>query len=79
MYAEIDYDIIVLNKSFVDLIGNYSRPDLFTLDVDGREKTHVLYHHDGRKSMKREKVGGIVKKVERDDRLHLSASVYKYV
>ena len=44
VYAEINHDLIALNKSFVDLVGHYSRPDLFTLVVDDRAKSHVVYH-----------------------------------
>ena len=72
VYAEVNQDMIALNKSFVDLIGHYSRPDLFTLMVDDRAKKHVVYqpHEDGRhltnghaagESMK---VKGFMKKVD---------------
>jgi hypothetical protein len=74
VYAEIDHDLIALNKSFVDLVGHYSRPDLFTLVVDDRTKTQVVYLDDRGKTMNGDKVGkdkyrsgGVVKKVERDD------------
>jgi hypothetical protein len=72
IYAIVDHDLTALNKSFVDLIGNYSRPNLFTLAVDDRAKTHVVYHQGkGHPQINGEKVGrdkfragGVVKKVD---------------
>ena len=74
VYAEINHDLIALNKSFVDLIGHYSRPDLFTLVVDDRTKPHVVYRDEGGKALNGEKVGkgkyragGVMRKVDRED------------
>jgi len=41
VYADLDLDAIVHAKSFVDLSGHYSRPDLLWLGVDNRTKECV--------------------------------------
>jgi hypothetical protein len=46
LYAIVDHGLLALNNSFGNLIGHYSRPDLFMLAVDDRAKTHVVYHQD---------------------------------
>ncbi|PVI00760.1 carbon-nitrogen hydrolase [Periconia macrospinosa] len=41
LYADIDFDDILKAKSFLDLCGHYSRPDLLWLGVDPSVKGHV--------------------------------------
>lgn len=41
LYADIDLEDILRAKSFVDLCGHYSRPDLLWLGVDSEVKLHV--------------------------------------
>ncbi|KAK7914533.1 hypothetical protein PG985_012236 [Apiospora marii] len=41
VYADLDLDQIIGSKSFLDLCGHYSRPDLLWLGVDKNMKTHV--------------------------------------
>jgi nitrilase len=41
IYADLDLDAILDAKSFLDVVGHYSRPDLFWLGVDKREKLHT--------------------------------------
>jgi nitrilase len=41
LYADIDLDDILMAKSFVDVCGHYSRPDLLWLGVDDVVKKHV--------------------------------------
>lgn len=40
IYADLDLDAILNAKSFLDIVGHYSRPDLLWLGVDKREKFH---------------------------------------
>lgn len=40
VYADLDLDAILDAKSFLDVVGHYSRPDLLWLGVDKREKLH---------------------------------------
>jgi nitrilase len=40
LYADLDMDLILGVRCFVDACGHYSRPDLLWLGVDDREKTH---------------------------------------
>ena len=40
LYADLDMDLILGARCFVDVCGHYSRPDLLWLGVDDREKTH---------------------------------------
>ena len=42
--VDLDLDLLGVCKSFVDVVGHYSRPDLLRLVVDSREKKPV--HHD---------------------------------
>ncbi|XRM48176.1 hypothetical protein ABZX51_011114 [Aspergillus tubingensis] len=39
IYADVDLDVILSCRHFVDACGHYSRPDLLWLGVDTREKT----------------------------------------
>ncbi|PYH64957.1 carbon-nitrogen hydrolase family protein [Aspergillus vadensis CBS 113365] len=39
VYADVDLDLILSCRHFVDACGHYSRPDLLWLGVDTREKT----------------------------------------
>ena len=41
IYADLDFDDIIQSKSFVDLCGHYSRPDLLWLGVDSAAKDCV--------------------------------------
>lgn len=48
VYADLDMDVILKTKCFVDSTGHYSRPDLLWLGVDDREKKHrVVYQKKG--------------------------------
>ena len=40
VYAQLDMEVILKTKCFVDCTGHYSRPDLLWLGVDDREKKH---------------------------------------
>ena len=42
IYADLDMDMILKTKCFVDCCGHYSRPDLLWLGVDDREKKHKV-------------------------------------
>ena len=46
VYADLDLDLILASRYFVDACGHYSRPDLLWLSVDSREKTHKHAHGD---------------------------------
>ena len=39
IYADLDVGEIRRAKSFLDIVGHYSRPDLLWLGADGFEKT----------------------------------------
>ncbi|KAK7942603.1 carbon-nitrogen hydrolase [Apiospora aurea] len=41
VYADLDFDAIIMAKSFLDLCGHYSRPDLLWLGVDKAVKNVV--------------------------------------
>lgn len=41
LYATLDLDEILRCKSFVDVCGHYSRPDMLWLGVDRGVKKHV--------------------------------------
>jgi predicted amidohydrolase len=40
IYEDVNPDAILGAKSFLDIVGHYSRPDLLWLGVDKREKLH---------------------------------------
>ncbi|KAH8687931.1 carbon-nitrogen hydrolase [Tricladium varicosporioides] len=42
IYAELDFDAAVFAKSFLDVAGHYSRPDLMWLGVDTRRKKLIV-------------------------------------
>jgi nitrilase len=42
VYADIDFDHAIFAKSFLDVCGHYSRPDLLWLGVDTRERMPVV-------------------------------------
>ncbi|EMC92382.1 hypothetical protein BAUCODRAFT_287107 [Baudoinia panamericana UAMH 10762] len=42
IYADLDMDMSLKAKCFVDSCGHYSRPDLLWLGVDDREKKHKI-------------------------------------
>jgi cyanide hydratase len=41
VYCELDFEEIYRAKQWVDPVGHYSRPDLFTLVVRGETRRHV--------------------------------------
>jgi len=43
LYAEVDLERASIAKRDLDITGHYSRPDLFTLDVDRRPKSPITY------------------------------------
>lgn len=47
IYADLDMDLALKSKCFVDSCGHYSRPDLLWLGVDNRERTHKVVVHEG--------------------------------
>lgn len=42
--ADLDMNMILGAKSFVDVVGHYSRPDMLWLGIDKREKKRVMEH-----------------------------------
>lgn len=38
VYADLDLNQIIMNKSFIDVVGHYSRPDLLWLGYDDTQK-----------------------------------------
>jgi nitrilase len=46
IYANVNLDAILGAKSFLDIVGHYSRPDLLWLGVDKREKLHCKSQTD---------------------------------
>ena len=42
LYHELDFDEIYAAKAWVDPVGHYSRPDIFSLSVNGRTHQHVV-------------------------------------
>ncbi|TIC94986.1 Nitrilase [Colletotrichum higginsianum] len=47
LYGELDFDEIYTAKSIVDTVGQYSRPDIFTLQVRGEVHRHCEYDQVG--------------------------------
>ena len=43
VYAEIDRDEVTRQRQLFDPVGHYSRPDVFTLNVDTRRKQPVVF------------------------------------
>jgi nitrilase len=43
VYAEIDFNEIYLAKNIVDPVGQYSRPDIFNLQVNSNVNRHCSY------------------------------------
>lgn len=43
IYAELDFNEIYLAKNIVDPVGQYSRTDLFTLQVNSNVNRHCVY------------------------------------
>lgn len=52
VYADLDLTNVVANRSFLDNVGHYSRPDLLWLGVDRKQKQHVLPRGDEEPSKK---------------------------
>ncbi|OJJ56745.1 hypothetical protein ASPSYDRAFT_1182467 [Aspergillus sydowii CBS 593.65] len=46
VYCDLNMDTCVVAKSFIDCIGQYSRPDILSLSVDQRPRRHVHYAID---------------------------------
>jgi len=44
IYADIDLDQAVFARSFLDVCGHYSRPDLLWLGADTRERKLKIEH-----------------------------------
>jgi cyanide hydratase len=42
VYCDLDFDEIYRAKQWVDPVGHYSRPDIFSLMVRNEVKRHVL-------------------------------------
>ncbi|WZH45900.1 aliphatic nitrilase [Fusarium acuminatum] len=42
VYTELDLKAIVTNRSFLDVVGHYSRPDLLWLGIDKKQKNIVV-------------------------------------
>jgi nitrilase len=40
IYADLDFDQVLKAKSFIDVCGHYSRPDMLWLGVDDGTKLH---------------------------------------
>jgi len=49
LYADIDLEDITRGNYELDAVGHYSRPDIFTLVVDEREKKNVVTPEEARK------------------------------
>lgn len=47
VYADIDLMDILQAKVYRDPVGQYSRPDIFTLHVNGKHNRHMIIHNDG--------------------------------
>jgi nitrilase len=45
LYAEVDTDQVRRHRQFFDPVGHYSRPDVFTLHVDTRPHSPVVWSH----------------------------------
>lgn len=41
LYADLDLDDVIKAKSFIDICGHYSRPDMLWLGVDDQEKRQL--------------------------------------
>jgi nitrilase len=46
IFADLNMDLVLASRSFVDACGHYSRPDMLWLGVDSREKSHLRGHKD---------------------------------
>jgi nitrilase len=64
VYAELDFDAAIFAKSFLDVCGHYSRPDLLWLGTDTREKKMVMDHDGFYKAEKIAECGAKPKKEE---------------
>ena len=40
--ADIDTNMSIMARSFIDIVGHYSRPDLLWLGCDTRERKHKV-------------------------------------
>lgn len=47
LYAEVDIDLISLERRQFDPVGHYSRPDVFRLSVDTTARSSVVFDSDG--------------------------------
>lgn len=46
LVVDLDMDLILASRCFVDACGHYSRPDLLWLGVDDKEKSHRVGVND---------------------------------
>ena len=51
LYAEVDIDLISLERRQFDPVGHYSRPDVFRLSVDTTARSSVVFDSDGPDSL----------------------------
>lgn len=49
VYADLDLARIITNRSFIDVVGHYSRPDLLWLGADSKQKDFVISRRDAEK------------------------------
>lgn len=54
VYTDLDLDSILEARSFVDVCGHYSRPDMLWLGVDSREKSHLRFDEGFQKDSTKE-------------------------
>jgi nitrilase len=58
LVIDLDMDLILASRQFVDCSGHYSRPDLLWLGVDDSEKRHRIAREDGGKEKEQNLVNG---------------------
>lgn len=61
LIVDLDMDLILASRMFVDATGHYSRPDLLWLGVDDKEKSHRVARDDERKEDEQKVVNGVGK------------------
>jgi predicted amidohydrolase len=58
LVVDLDMDLILASRCFVDACGHYSRPDLLWLGVDDKEKSHRVGVNDKIEEKERSVVNG---------------------